>query len=146
MRVPTLPPPALLLFLLPGLCACTSEVDGAAPAGDAGETTEVLDPVDELGRRAIQLLDSATEVVAEATEHKNVETGAVTVKALAKELREVEAALKEKKVLMDAHPTLATQWREAKDRLRNAVSLMTAANPQVAQNMAGALSGLGVEF
>lgn len=139
MRVPKLPlllSLALLAFLAPG---CTSEVDGAE---QAESTPEPASAEDELGLRAIQLLDSATEVIIEATEHKNVETAAVTIKSLAKELGEIETLLNEKKLTMDTHPNLAKQWEAAKGRLASAVSAMTSTDPKVAQTLTGAINGL----
>ena len=82
--------------------------------------------------------------MAEATEHANVETAAVTLKSLARELREIQTALNEKKLTMETHPTYAKQWEDAKARLDNAVSTMTAEAPKVAKTLTGAISGLGL--
>lgn len=138
MRLPKLP----LLLVLPLLApACTSEVDGAEPASS---TPAPADPTDELGLRALQLVDSATQVVAEATEHKNVESAAVTLKSLGRELKEIRGLLEEKKVSMDTHPTYAKQWEEAKARLENAISAMTVEAPKVASTLAGGISAFGL--
>ncbi len=141
MRVPL----SSIFLLLPVLAllapGCTSEVDGAEAAASASQPPS---PEDELGLRAIQLLDSVTQVVVEATEHKNVEPAAVTIKSLGIELGEIEALLAEKKLTMETHPTLAERWDEAKGRLQNAVSAMTATKPGIARTLTGAIDSLGV--
>jgi hypothetical protein len=141
MRIPRLP---LLLFPALLALACSSDVDGA----DSGESTIAASETsesDKLVLRAIQLLDSATEVVVEATEHSVIETSSVTLKSLGIELGEIRTELAANKLTLETYPGYGEQWNAAKLRLRNATSLMVADNPEVAKTLTGVLKGMSLD-
>lgn len=139
MRVPK---SILLLPLACGLPACSSDVEGAAPAAKTSPADQEPSPTDQLALRSIQLLDACTEVVVEATEHSSVESAATTLKSLSVELGELRNELNAQKFTLETHPVYAEQWNDAEQRLRNAISLMTANNPKAAKTLTGVLKGL----
>jgi len=140
--------PRLLLFpaLLAFAYACSSDADGAEPVEPGEPTAEATtaSDFDELQLRAIQLLDSATEVVVESTEHNVIESSSVTLKSLGIELGEIREELAASKLTLETHPTYAEQWKAAELRLRNATSLRVADNPRVAKVLTGVLESLAL--
>jgi hypothetical protein len=138
-RLPLLLFPALLAL------ACSSDAETYAP-DEPVASSEPASEFDKLQLRAIQLLDSATEVVVEATEHSVIESSSVTLKSLGIELGEIREELAASKLTLETHPTYAEQWNAAKLRLRNATSLMVADNPKVAKTLTGVLDGLSLTY
>ena len=135
--------PRLFLFLIPALLApaCSSDVDGAEPI-ESGESA--VSDFDKLQLRAIQLLDSATDVVVDATEHSVIESTSVTLKSLGIELGEIREELRANGLTLETHPPHAEEWNAAKLRLRSATTLMVADNPRVAKTLTGVLQAMSL--
>lgn len=130
---------SFLFLVLLGAAAC-SDVEGA----DTSAATEAPAPdeSDALAKRAIQLLDSATQVVGEVAEKAPVENAAGTLKALGVELQGVLAKLKEKGVAIGTDPRWKDQWTRAQEGLAGALSALASANPSASKILTPVVEGL----
>ena len=108
------------------------------------EVTAAKEP-DPHVERAIELYDAAAQAVAEVTGRSQAERACVRLKALGIEFSTNQQKLRDNVAFRD-HPEWATRIAEAKQRLANALSALTAKDPESARIITQALGGLPFGF